>query len=221
MIADAEQGNRYEHRWPVAITILVVIGLLALLPGRIKLFPQWFPYAIGLVEIIPIVGVELTKGNRRWIRFERIVTLLFVLLIVVGTLVNLASLIQKMIQQSTEIGGLQLFASSIAVWTTNILAFSMLYWQIDSGGPEARMNHSGKRPDFLFSQQSAQAEVVPSDWRPDYVDYLYLAFTTATAFSPTDVLPMTSRSKLLMMLNSSISLLTLVVVAARAINILG
>jgi uncharacterized membrane protein len=220
-MADAEQVNRYEHRWPVAIAILVVIGLLALLPGRIKLFPDWFPYAIGIVEIIPIVGVELTKGNRRWIRFERIITLLFVVFIVVGTLVNLASLIQKMIQQSTEIGGLQLFASSIAVWTTNILAFSMLYWQIDCGGPEVRINGAGKRPDFLFSQQSAPAEVVPPDWRPDFVDYLYLGFTTATAFSPTDVLPMTSRGKLLMMLNSSISLLTLVVVAARAINILG
>jgi uncharacterized membrane protein len=221
MIADTKQVNRYEHRWPVAIAILVVIGLLALLPGRIKLFPDWFPYAIGILEIIPIIAVELTKGNPRWIRFERIVTLLFVVFIVVGTLVNLASLIQKMIQQSTEIGGLQLFASSIAVWTTNILAFSMLYWQIDSGGPEARMNTSGKRPDFLFSQQSAPAEVVSTNWRPDFVDYLYLGFTTATAFSPTDVLPMTSRGKLLMMLNSSISLLTLVVVAARAINILG
>jgi uncharacterized membrane protein len=221
MMTDAEQGNHYEHRWPVAIAILVVIGLLALLPGRIKLFPGWFPYAIGIVEIIPIIAVELTKGNPHWIRFERIVTLLFVVLIVVGTLVNLASLIQKMIQQSTEIGGLQLFASSIAVWTTNILAFSMLYWQIDSDGPEARMNASGKRPDFLFSQQSAPAEIVSPDWRPNFVDYLYLGFTTATAFSPTDVLPMTSRGKLLMMLNSSISLLTLVVVAARAINILG
>jgi uncharacterized membrane protein len=221
MMADAEQINRYEHRWPVAIAIVVVIGLLALLPGRIKLFPDWFPYAIGMMEITPIIAVELTKGNPRWIRFERFVTLLFVVFIVVGTLVNLASLIQKMIQQSTEIGGLQLFASSIAVWTTNILAFSMLYWQIDSGGPEARMNASGKRPDFLFSQQSAPAEVVSTNWRPDFVDYLYLGFTTATAFSPTDVLPMTSRGKLLMMLNSSISLLTLVVVAARAINILG
>ena len=221
MLADTEQLIRYEHRWPVAIAILVVIGLLALLPGRIKLFADWFPYAIGILEITPIIAVELTKGNPRWIRFERIVTLLFVVLIVVGTIVNLASLIQKMIQHSTEIGGLQLFASSIAVWTTNILAFSMLYWQIDSGGSEARMNHIGTHPDFLFSQQGAPAEVVPPDWRPDFVDYLYLGFTTATAFSPTDVLPMTSRGKLLMMLNSSISLLTLVVVAARAINILG
>ncbi len=220
-MADTQRVNRYERQWPVAITILVVIGLLALLPGRIKLFADWVPYAIGVLVITPIIAVELTKDNAHWIRFERIVTIFFMFFIVPGMLIILASLIQKMIQQSTEIGGLQLFASSIAVWTTNILAFSMLYWQIDSDGPEARMNASGKRPDFLFSQQSAPAEAVPPNWRPNFVDYLYLSFTTATAFSPTDVLPMTSRGKLLMMLNSSISLLTLVVVAARAINILG
>ena len=220
-IPETAHFNRYERRWPVALTILGVIGLLALLPGRIKLFPGWFPYIVGILVIIPILAVELTKGNPRWVRIEHIFTLIFVALMVVATLSNLANLVQKMLAQSSGINGLQLFASSIAVWTTNVLIFALLYWQVDSGGPEARLNKSGTRPDWLFPQVDAPTELVPPDWRPSFVDYFYLGFCTATAFSPTDILPLTSRAKLMMMLDSTISLLTLVVVAARAISIIG
>lgn len=126
-----------------------------------------------------------------------------------------------MVQLSTVVGGLQLFASSIAIWVNNVLAFSLLYRQIDRGGPEARINNTGMRPDWLFPQEGAPVEVVPPNWVPTFVDYRYLGFSTATAFSATDALPMAPRAKLLMMLNSTISLLTLVVVAARAIDIIG
>jgi hypothetical protein len=220
-VPESTHISHYERRWPVVLSILAVIGLLALLPGRIKLFPPWFPYVIGILEITPIIIVGLTKGRSRWLRIERSITLIFGVFIVLGNLANLANLVQKMVQQSTEIGGLQLFASSIAVWVTNILAFSLLYWQIDCGGPEARINNAGARPDWLFPQTGAPAEIVPPNWLPSFTDYFYLGFCTSTAFSPTDVLPITSRAKLLMMLNSTISLLTLVVVAARAINIIG
>ena len=202
--SESAQESRFERRWPVALTILAVIGLLALLPGRIKLFPAWFPYVLGILEIIPIIAVGITKANPRWLRLERWVTLIFVGIIVLGTLTNLVNLIQKIVQQSTKIGGLQLFASSIAVWVTNVLAFSLLYWQIDCGGPESRINNAGRRPGWLFPQIGTPAEIVSPDWRPAFVDYFYLGFSTATAFSPTDVLPMTSRAKLLMMLNSTI-----------------
>jgi hypothetical protein len=215
------QAYRYEPRWPVVLAILAVIGLLALLPGRIRLFPNWAPYVIGIAELIPIIAVGLTKANLRWLRIERWITFLFVAFIVVSTLSNLANLIQKMVQHSAEVGGLQLFASSIAVWITNVLAFSLLYWQLDRSGPEARINNTGMKPDWLFPQEGAPAEVVPPGWVPTFIDYMYLGFSTATAFSATDTLPMTPRAKLLMMLNSTISLLTLVVVAARAINIIG
>ena len=106
------------------------------------------------------------------------------------------------------------------MWVTNVLVFSLLYWQIDRGGPEARANDAGTRPDWLFPQAGAP-EDAPPDWRPTFVDYLFLGFSTATAFSPTDALPLTSRAKMLMMLESTISLATIVVVASRAINILG
>ena len=107
--------------------------------------------------LTPIVAIELTKADTRWRRVERIVTAFFVVVIAVGNLANLANLIVKMQEGATDISGLQLFASSIAVWVTNVLAFSMLYWHLDRNGPEARMNGTGTRPDWLFPQEEATA----------------------------------------------------------------
>ena len=154
-IEKLSQSYRFEPRWPVILAIFAVISLLAFLPGRIRLFPTWAPYVIGLIVLLPIIAVWLTKANPRWLRIERVVTLFFVAFIVSSTLANLANLIQKMIGHSTEVGGLQLFASSIAVWVNNVLAFSLLYWQIDRNGPEARANYTGTRPDWLFPQEGA------------------------------------------------------------------
>ena len=112
-----------------------------------------------------------------------------------------------------------LLASSIGVWVDNVLAFSLLYWQLDRGGPHARANNLSRKPDWLFPQAGVPEDVLPG-WQATYVDYLFLGFSTATAFSATDALPLTSRAKMLMMLESTISLLTLVIVAARAVNVL-
>ena len=149
------QAPRFEPRWPVALAILGVIGLLTLLPGRIRLFPGYSPYVLAIVVLAPIVAIELTKGSARWRRIERIVTALFVVTIAFGNLANLANLIVKVQEGATDISGLQLFASSIAVWITNVLAFAMLYWHLDRKGPEARMNETGTLPDWLFPQEEA------------------------------------------------------------------
>jgi len=214
------QPPRFEPRWPVVLAIVAVIGLLALLPGRIRLFPIWATYAIGAAVLVPIVAVGLTAARARWRRVERMVTLFFVVVALV-TLANLANLIGAMMRRPADISGMQLFASSIAVWVTNVLMFSLLYWQMDRSTPEARVNNADTKPDWLFPQEGAPAEDVPPGWRPTFVDYLFLGYSTATAFSTTDVMPLTSRAKMLMMLESMISLATIVVVAARAINILG
>jgi hypothetical protein len=211
---------RVEPRWPVVLAILAAILMVVLLPERVVLFPAWFPYVIGIALILPMVAVGLSAEKARWLRVERTIMLLFIVAMGVGTLANLASLIRAMVRRSGEVGGLQLLASSIVVWVSNVLIFSLLYWRIDRGGPEARANNAGTRPDWLFPQAGAP-EDAPPDWRPTFVDYLFLGFSTATAFSPTDALPMTSRAKMLMMLESTMSLGTIVVVASRAINILG
>jgi len=211
----------YEPRWPVALAILAVVVMLAMLPGRIRAAPAWFAYVAGFVVLIPIVAVSLTKAEPRWLQVERTVTFLFISVCLVGTFVNLAQLVEAIVTPSLGIGGLQLLASSIAVWITNVLTFSLLYWQMDRGGPEARVRKVGKKPDWLFPQQGAPAEDVGPGWTASFVDYLFLGYSTATAFSTTDVMPLTSRAKMLMMLQSAVSLATIVIVAARAINVLG
>jgi uncharacterized membrane protein len=211
---------RIEPRWPIVLTILVVVGLMAVLPNRVRLFPAWFVYVIAITALTAIAAVPISGAAKRWRRIERIVTLGIVVIIGSTTIMGVASLIRDLVSQSKALDGLTLLSSSVGMWVSNVLTFSLLFWQIDRGGPEARMNDASKRPDFLFPQTGAPDEA-PLDWRPTFVDYLFLSFTTATAFSPTDTLPMTSHAKLLMMIESSISLITIAVIAARAINILG
>ena len=213
--------TRFEPRWPVALTIVSVLLLLASLPARVRVFPTWIQYVVTIVVILPMATPRLTGAQPRWLWIERWTTLLFFLFAGAGTIANLGYLIKVMLNRTAELNGLQMLTSSIAAWVTNVLMFSLLYWQIDRGGPEARVNREKKRVDWLFPQEGAPSADVPPDWMPTFVDYLFLAYATATAFSTTDVMPLTSRAKILMMLESSISLMTIVVVAARAINILG
>lgn len=211
---------RIEPRWPVVLTIVVVLGLVMVLPDRVSLLPAWVPFIIGLMLLVPILAVSLTRAKPQWLQIEHVTMLGFCLLLGVANLVSLSYLIDEMVSQSKVLDGLQLLTSSITIWATNVLVFSLLYWQIDRGGPEARANTRRTRPDWLFPQADLPDGGV-SDWQPTFVDYLFLAYTTATAFSPTDALPLTSRAKLLMLIESGISLATIVVVISRAINILG
>ena len=209
-----------EPRWHIALAIFAVVLILVFLPRRIMLFPAWFPYFLGSLVLAPMVGVSMATEKGRWLRLERTITLLFFLVTGTGTLMNLGNLIRAMIHRPEEISGMQLLTSSIGVWITNVLAFSLLYWQIDRGGPEARSSGAGKRPEWLFPQAGTQEQGQP-EWRPQFIDYLFLSYSTSTAFSATDVAPLSARAKLLMMFESSISLLTILLVAARAVNILG
>ena len=210
-----------EPRWPVVLAIATVFVLLGLLPERIRLVPAWSPLALGAAAILPIACVALAPEKARWLRIERAASLAFFALMAVGTLVSLGHLIVLMIKRAAGIGGLQLLTSGVGVWVNNLLMFSLLYWQVDRGGPGPRASPAPPRPDWLFPQEGAPRSDLPPGWRPAFVDYLFLAFSAATAFSATDVLPLTPRAKLMMMLESSISLVTVVVVAARAINVLG
>lgn len=212
--------SRMEPRWPVVLTVLATLFLLASMPGRLRLFPVWVPFVVALAVLMPMVAVAVSRARVLWLRVERWVTLLFCVFLEFGTLTSLANLVSAMVRRPGDITGTQLLSSSIAVWLMNVLAFSLLYWQIDRGGPAGRADNASVWPDWSFPSLEAP-EDVPPDWRPKFVDYLFLGFTTATAFSPTEALPLTSRAKMLMMLESTIALVTVVVVASRAINILG
>jgi hypothetical protein len=203
----------------VALTIAVVLVLLTVLPDRIRVVPVWFSYLPGIAILGAIALVPLTGGKPRSLRFERWVTLLFCLVVGTGTLAGLRHLLFEMFSPSGDLDGLELFTSSVAVWVIGILIFALLYWQGDRGGPEARCRDRHIPPDWLVPQ--ADLEDILPHWQPTFVDYLFLSYTTATAFSPTDVAPISTRAKLMLMAQSLISLATILVVVSRAINILG
>ena len=210
---------RTEPRWPVALTILAVLALLLLLPNRVRLFPTWLLCLLGAAVLVSLAAAA-TRPGRAWLRFERWASFGFVAILAAGNLTVLRELIVDMIRRQQLIDGLHLLASSIAVWAVNIMMFSIFYWQLDRGGPIGRAGSHG-RPDWIFPQEQVPSENLPTGWRPEFIDYLFLGFSTATAFSTTDTLPITGRAKFAMMSEGTISLVTLVVVAARAIGLLG
>ena len=209
-----------EPRWPIIVALVAVYILVSLLPDRVRVFPPWVLYVLAVVLIVPMMAVGLSTGKARWLRIEGVAMVLFFMFAGFGMVDQLILLLSAMVRRSAQATGLQLLTSSIAVWATNVITFAIAYWRTDRGGPEARVNHATARPDWLFPQQSVPQDV-PPDWRPTFIDYLFLSFCTATAFSPAEAQPLTARAMVLLMLESMISLVTVVAVAARAINILG
>jgi hypothetical protein len=217
---EARLAARVEPRWPVALSVFAVLLLFLLMPGRSRLLPSWSGFAIGAALLLLMAGVRLGGDRPRWLRFERAAMLALATVLLVMTFVVVAFLVAELLYHPTKFAGQQLLAAGIESWVANVLAFSIVYWDVDRGGPEKRMSQLATPPDWLFPQTGVPDEVAPV-WRPTYVDYLFLAFSTATAFSATDVAPMTGRAKLLMMLESCVSLATLTIIASRALNVLG
>ena len=156
-----------------------------------------------------MAALKLTTAKAWRLRAERAITLLFFVVRKVERSLRLRTCLARWYAGRERTGGNWLLTSSVSIWVINVLAFSLRYWQMDRGGPESRTNHM--RADWLFPQDGVRD--VPPDWLPTFLDYLYLAYSTATAFSSTDAMPLTSRAKMLMMLESAISLVTIVVVA--------
>jgi hypothetical protein len=214
-----ESRIKDEPRWPPALAILVVLFLMIVLPHHVLVMPVWLSRLTGLAALVPMAAVALTTANTRWLRLERTLIVLSSLAYMVNTIVELADMIGIITLHPPGSRSISLLSSSVAIWVTNVLTFSLLYWQLDRGGPYAWATKGRVTPDWLFPQAGIP-EDVPPDWRPWFLDYLFLGYTTATAFSPTDVVPLTRRAKMLMMLESMISLVTIVIVAARAVNVL-
>ena len=211
---------RFELRWPLVIQVLILIFVLASLPDRTKLLPHWFSFSVAALLVLSMVSTRVSGGHPRWLRIESAITMACCAWAEIVNLGTLVHVIRELLSRPEQFTGRHLLTSSVSLWVTNVIAFSIIYWSIDRGGPEARINRQERRADWLFPHESAPPKDVAPDWRPMPVDYLFLSFCTATAFSPTDVLPLTGRAKILMMIESSVSLVTLVIVAARAINIL-
>jgi uncharacterized membrane protein len=132
---------------------------------------------------------------------------------------SLILLIHYLLHGTRATGG-QLLVEALKIWLANVLIFSLWYWELDRGGPDERSSDDHREPDFLFPQMTTPA-CAPANWSPSFLDYMYVAFTNATAFSPTDTQPLTPWAKMLMLIQALISFLTVGLIAARAVNILS
>jgi hypothetical protein len=208
-----------EPRWPAVIAILAVGGLYAALPDELTLGPNWVFPSLVLALLIPTIVSHRTGRHRlnTFLGFAVDAVLTAGLVISVILLVNALPARKETPQQ--------LLLSAASLWVTNILVFALWYWRLDAGGPyqrDKRPGHSGGA--FLFPQMIMSKEALrqagQQDWSPNFMDYLFLAFNTSTAFSPTDTPALARWAKVLMMLQALLSLLIIALLAARAVNIL-
>jgi hypothetical protein len=181
--------------------------------------PTWFAYVGVAGMLIPLIVVSVAKRSGVWHRVARTAEFIAVGAALVFNVCNLAIAAYDLVETPGKLQPVPLFYTSIGIWCGNVLIFTLLYWLVDSGGADARLRRVASHPDFVFPAMD-DPEHAPSDWRPTIVDYLFLAFTTSTAFSPTEAMPFTPRAKLLVILQSTVALVTIAIVAARTINIL-
>ncbi|MFD7560218.1 hypothetical protein ACFV9E_37680 [Streptomyces sp. NPDC059835] len=208
-----------EERWAVTAAILVAVGLQLALPARLTIDPRGL---LPALELGLLVALAALHPHRRFDRRSHLLRVLGLALVAAVSVANAASavkLVRELLHATGPGGALGLLATAGAVWVTNVIAFALWYWELDRGGPAARAQGVKDFPDFLFPQMT-QREIAPPDWEPYFGDYLYVAFTNATAFSPTDTMPLTMWSKFLMMTQTSVSMVTVLLVVARAVNIL-
>lgn len=208
-----------EHRTPAAVAVLAMIGLQTAVPDRLMPGSRW---ALPLVEAC-LLAILMIGNPGRITEISRGLRLLGLGLIAVASVTNGWSavlLVLGLVHGTEREGAGALLGIGGDIWLTNIVIFGLWYWELDRGGPASRARADRCRPDFLFPEMTAP-ELAAHDWEPRFLDYLYVAFTNATAFSPTDTLPFSRWSKAAMMLQSSISLATAALVVARAVNILG
>jgi uncharacterized membrane protein len=208
-----------ERRLPVTLAVIGAIVLQILLPRRFALQPHLLLPILESVLLIALVIGNPGRINRES-RLLRTISLILISAISIGNLWSAVRLVDDLVKGSsvTENAG-PLLLTGASIWCTNVIAFALWYWEFDRGGPVARAIAPRPHPDFQFVQMQSP-ELAPPDWEPELLDYLYLSFTNATAFSPTDVMPLSRWAKMAMLAQSAISLITVALVIARAVNIL-
>ena len=211
--------TRGERRRPFALAFVVMIALQLTLPERYSLGAWWVLPAIEVVVIGVLVAANPGRLERRTPMLRRL-SLTLIAVASLGTAWSVVKLVTAIAGGGHTGSAAALLGSGASIWLINVLTFAVWYWELDGGGALERAAGTDPYPDFLFPQMTAPS-LAPEDWRPQFADYLYLAFTNATAFSPTDTLPLSRWAKLTMMLESAISLVVAALVIAKAVNALG
>ncbi|HTK60975.1 MAG TPA: hypothetical protein VL595_01320 [Pseudonocardia sp.] len=210
--------TRGERRWPVAAVMVVGIGLQLLLPDRLTLVSHWLMPTLELALLAALVVANPDRLDRES-SILRTASLTLTSLLSLANGFSAVRLSMELVTGRAGDDAGPLLSTGGSIWLTNIIAFALWYWQFDRGGPAARAHARRREPDFCFVQMQ-NPELAHPDWEPEFVDYLYLSFTNATAFSPTDVLPLSRWAKLTMAAQTLVSLVTVILVIARAVNIL-
>jgi hypothetical protein len=198
--------------------VLVAVALQLVLPDRLSLQPRWLLPAIEVVLLVALIGANPVRLERDHPAL-RGGGLGLVAVMTVANAGSAALLIDRLLSGTAGRSAIALIGGGAAIYATNIVAFGLWYWELDRGGPFERSQGNRQHTDFLFAQMTTP-DVAPPNWEPSFVDYLYVSYTNATAFSPTDTLPLSRWAKLLMLAQSGIALATVALVVARAVNIL-
>jgi hypothetical protein len=233
----SQSRQQLAHRaldfWLARGAVLVIVGLQIGIVNDLMVGPRWLAPAVELALLIPLsIATAWTQRRARkaetdeqWIlvgRQRAFVRRLAIALTAVITLMNCGALgrLISAILAGTAGTGRTLLLDAVNIWVTNVIIFALWFWALDRGGPAGAFS-TKRGNDFLFTQQQTSEPERFPDWSPGFIDYLFLAFTNATAFSPADTFPLTIRAKLLMMAESAISLATIALVASRAVGILS
>jgi uncharacterized membrane protein len=214
-------ADRVEHGdpyWPSQLAVALAIALNLALVDKVTIGPTWALPAIEgllLVALVVVVPRRATVHSMARRRFA----LTVIAAVSMANVVSLALLVRYLIDGG-DVDGHRLVLSGAVLWATNVLLFAVWYWELDRGGPVARFVDPSRLPDLQFPQME-NPHLAPKHWRPGFGDYLYTSLTNATAFSPTDTMPLTQTAKLVMAVQSTTALLTVALVVARAVNVLG
>jgi hypothetical protein len=207
--------------WPAQLSVAVAIALYLTLSEKLVLGPKWIVPLLEGVLLVTLVAVSPRRASRPATRHQRGLLWTVLGLVTLTYLVNLTLLVHYLVAGG-HVGGRSLIGSGLVLWATNVLLFSVIYWDLDRGGPLHRFQATVPWPDFQFPQmENPQLTPLGTRWRPTFLDYLYTSLTNATAFSPTDTMPLTQAAKLLMGVQSTAAIVTVGLVVARAVNILG
>jgi uncharacterized membrane protein len=209
--------NTHASLLQAQIAVLVAVGLQVALGDQLQFGPKYAVAALGLL----LLSIHtLTTVSKRLLNVRRIISVVLVGFISLTNSVSLFLVSRNLLSIGEKVDGHALIVSAFLIYLTNIIVFGLCYWEIATTGfGGARQDE--ETVDFLFPQHTLPEDLKTKDWSPTFFDYLYVSLTNATAFSPTDASPLTHRAKLLMMLQALTSLVTVALVAARAINILN
>lgn len=206
---------RPEHRWPAAIAIVVAIVIYTLLPSSDEIIPRWILPVITTLMFVPLLILNPRRFGRET-TWSRLMSIGIAVVLAVANQVEVVSIVMQLVQGSADASPILLAA--LQVWITDVIAFGLIYWELDRSGPFARrMSEDDIPPDFRFPQEDNG----PTTWQPGFVDYLYFSLSNMMAFSPTDVMPLTPRAKALMGFQALTGFVLLALVISRAVNIIG